>query len=69
MPIVDAFVAVSSQWRLVPLPSGRVHWQGLDYAGARAGLEQAQILLTPSQWVGVQIMEREAAAVLNGYRG
>jgi len=66
---VDAFIAVSSQWRMVPLISGRVHWQGLDYTAVDAGLTRCGIALSPAQWVGLQIMERAAASVLNGYRG
>ena len=68
-PIVDAFIAVATQWRVVTLASGRAWWQGLDYTAVRAGLEMADIRLTPAQWFGVQQMERTASATLNGYRG
>lgn len=68
MHIVNAFVSVSSQWLAIPLANGRVHWAGLNYPGVRIGLEQADIALTPSQWSGLQAMERAAAAALNGYR-
>ncbi|NML88345.1 DUF1799 domain-containing protein [Sphingobium sp. TB-6] len=69
MPIANAFLAVSSQWRTIPLISGRVHWQGLDYAGVSAGLDRAAMSLSPSQWMGLQIMERAAAAAMNNSRG
>tara|TARA_R110000868_G_scaffold230335_8_gene483498 strand:+ start:565 stop:765 length:201 start_codon:yes stop_codon:yes gene_type:complete len=65
---VDAFIAVATQWNTTALASGKVHWHGLNYAGARAGLKQAKIRLTPDQWSGVQVMERAAAAALNGVR-
>ncbi|WP_256213328.1 hypothetical protein [Sphingobium sp. YR768] len=43
--------------------------RSLDYAGARAGLRQAQIALLPHQWSWLRVMERAAVAALNGYRG
>lgn len=70
MPIVQAFLTVQSQWRAVTLGmSGGVYWQGLDYAGVRVGLEEAEIKLTPAQWAGLRLMERSAAAAMNGVRG
>lgn len=69
MPIIHAFLAVASQWDIVSLGTGRVYWQGLDYARVSAGLERAHILLSPAQWSGLRVMERAAASVLNGYRG
>lgn len=68
-PIVDAFIAVATQWRVTPLASGQAYWQGLDYVAVRAGLDMAGIALTPPQWFGVQQMERAASAVLNGFKG
>lgn len=68
MEIVHAFIAVASQWRAIVFPNGKVHWQGLDYAGVRAGLAGARLRLSANQWAGLQIMERAAAAALNGYR-
>ncbi len=69
MQIVHAFLAVSNQWQLLPLGTGRVYWQGLDYARVRAGLKQAKIKLDPAQWSWLRVMESAAASVLNGYRG
>ncbi|PHP17651.1 hypothetical protein CG471_21760 [Sphingobium sp. IP1] len=69
MATVNAFLTVASQWRMTPLALGKVYWQGLDYTAAKAGLDLAQISLTPAQWAGVQLMEDTARAVLNGYRG
>lgn len=67
--IVNAFCAVASQWRTISLASGKVWWEGLDYAAVRAGLGFARIRLTPDQWRGLQVMERAAADALNGYQG
>ncbi|PZQ20462.1 MAG: hypothetical protein DI569_15455 [Sphingopyxis macrogoltabida] len=69
MPIVHAFMSVSSQMQGIATASGRIIWQGLNYAGARAGLKNARIKLTPAQWTWLRVMENAAAAALNGYRG
>lgn len=67
--ITQAFLAIDTQWRALTMIDGRVYWMGLDYQGAKAGLELAGIELTPDQWVGVTIMEREARNAMNGERG
>ncbi len=69
MPIVTAFLAICTQWRIVPMPSGHIYWQGLDYTAARAGLKQARIKLNPAEWSWLRVMESAASAALNGYRG
>lgn len=69
VPIVQAFLAITTQWRINTFSTGKAYWQGLDYAAAKAGLELANIKLSPREWAGVQSMERAACAVLNGYRG
>lgn len=66
MPIIDAWRAIASQWRAVGLADGRVHWLGLDYAGAQVGLQLAELVVTPAIWAGVRVMESAAKAVLNG---
>lgn len=43
-------------------------YTGLDYAGARAGIEAAGITITPEIWGGVRVMEGAAVAALNGVR-
>ena len=63
---MNAFCAIFSQWRIVALASGRMFYSGLDYAGTRAGLEEAGIAVTPQLWAGIRIMEIEAKRVLNG---
>lgn len=68
VPIVDAFLAVCSQWRTAAastMAGARLVYLGLDYAGARAGLALAGIEATPDLWAGVQIMEAAAVAALN----
>lgn len=76
--IVDAFLKVCSQWRIVPRsaggmisPAGGViaptipHLVGLDYAGVRAGLEAEDITITPELWRGLRVMEAAACAAFN----
>jgi hypothetical protein len=70
--IVEAFLAASTQWRTAPIggglaPIGMV-WIGLDYAGARVGIEQAGFTITPELWDGVRVMEVAARDALNGRR-
>ncbi len=68
-----AFLAAASQWRAVSIGGGlapaRLYWIGLDYAGARAGIELSGITITPELWAGVQIMEDEARNALNRMAG
>lgn len=68
MNVVDLWLVISTQWRTAPLADGRVHWLGLDYSAVRAGLELAGRTIAAIEWAGVQLMEREAAAALNGFR-
>jgi hypothetical protein len=63
--IVDAFVAAQTQWRIVPLASGRLHYIGLDYTAARTGIEGAGIAVTRDLWSGLLIMEDAALIALN----
>lgn len=68
MLIVEAFLSVTSQLRPISVGNG-LHWLGLDYAGAAAGIEKAGFRLLPHQWSWVRVMERAAVAALNGFRG
>ena len=67
---VEAFLAVSTQWRLTPYGGGMgpmlIYWAGLDYTAARAGLEGEGFVITPELWRGLRIMEGAARRVLNG---
>lgn len=47
------------------LGAGRLVYLGLDYAGARAGLDAAGIDITPDLWAGLQTMEVAAIEELN----
>lgn len=69
MIVVDAWLGIASQWRTSMLADGRMHWHGLDYSAVRAGWEMANVTVSSDTWAGVQVMERAAAAALNGYRG
>jgi hypothetical protein len=64
---VTAFLAVSTQWRVVAGASGLL-CTGLDYAGARAGIEALGIEITPRLWGDVQVIEAGALAELNRQR-
>lgn len=63
---VEAFLAVSTQWRAVGRPDGGVYWQGLDYSGVAAGLKGAGVSDTPAIWADIRIMEAAARNTLNG---
>jgi hypothetical protein len=75
---VQAFLAVSLQWRVVSRGGGGFAgmgggviapmvpmFVGLDYAGVRAGLDAEGITVTPELWRGLRVMEAAACAVLN----
>lgn len=68
MAVVDAWLVVCSQWRTTAMANGQVLWHGLDYGSAGRGLDDAGVHLTPTQWSGLRLMERGAAAALNGQR-
>ena len=69
MIVADAWLAVCTQWRTTGMSNGQVLWHGLDYGGAGESLDRAAIVLTPEQWANLRMMERVAAATLNGNRG
>lgn len=60
----QAFLAVTTQWRAAAGFGGLVYL-GLDYAGARAGMEAAGFTVTPELWRSVRVMEIEALEALN----
>ena len=69
LPAFRAFGAVQTQWRtrLVATEHGlRSLVIGLDYAGAKVALDALAIVLQPHQWTDLGVLEREAAAALNG---
>lgn len=66
--VVCAFLATSTQWRMVPLADGKVYWQGLDYGSATAVLQGSGYALTPELWAGLRVMEGAAKDCLNGVK-
>lgn len=70
---VEAFLLVSTQWRLAPYGGGMapmmIYWAGLDYTAVRAGLEGEGVAITPDLWRGLRTMEDAARKVLNGQKG
>ena len=68
VPVVEAFLCASTQWRTQVL-GRRLLYLGLDYEGARAGMEAAGMTITPDLWMGVQAMEAEACSTLNAAKG
>jgi hypothetical protein len=67
--VVDAFLAVATQWRTAPIGGGMapvgIVYVGLDYAAVRAGLDAAGIIITPELWAGLRVMEDAARTALN----
>lgn len=62
--VVEAFLAVCTQWRtetIVNFRTGQasIVRTGLDYAGCRAGLAAAGVRVTPELWQGIRVMELE----------
>lgn len=62
---VEAFILCSSQLRITIDHTGRQIFQGLDYAGARAGLDALQIEVTPELWQQIMIIETGAKLAWN----
>jgi hypothetical protein len=69
MAVADAWLAVCTQWNATSMANGQVFYHGLNYAGVGQSLDRAEITLTAGQWSSLRMMERIAAAVLNGNRG
>ena len=67
--IVQAFLSVSTQWRMGTVGGGMVPamplFIGLDYAAVRVALDALEIPVTPELWRGLRVMEIEAATALN----
>jgi hypothetical protein len=62
---VTAFLSIDSQFRMTGLARGGVLVTGLDYQGARAGLDLAGITVTPDLWRSIQLIEAGAVGALN----
>ncbi len=61
---VEAFLKVTTQLNGVGTMDGGVRVIGLDYQGARAGLELAGVDVTPDLWADLQLVESGAVAGL-----
>jgi len=61
-PVLAAFLAASTQWRLSPNGTPI----GLDYASALASIRALRLPLTPDDWRGVQLMEARVIRCLSG---
>uniref|UniRef100_A0A974ABJ9 DUF1799 domain-containing protein n=2 Tax=Bradyrhizobium quebecense TaxID=2748629 RepID=A0A974ABJ9_9BRAD len=67
---VQAFLAVSTQWRVVSIGGAGFApalpmFIGLDYASVRVSLDAIGMTVTPALWRGLQIMETAAGQALN----
>jgi len=65
---VDAFLAVTTQWRVVASAAGPLFFCGLDYTAVRAGFDLAGITPSPGLWADVQLIEAGALGALNRRR-
>lgn len=67
---MEAFLFVSTQWRVVQqdggMAPGRTLYLGLDYTAVAAGLAGAELPASPETWRGLRLMEAAARNVLNG---
>ncbi|MDT9702068.1 DUF1799 domain-containing protein, partial [Streptomyces sp. P17] len=61
---LNAFLTVATQWRMVAGPTG-ARAIGLDYAGAKAGLQMSDTPCPPALWSQLRLIERGALAALN----
>jgi hypothetical protein len=62
---LETFAAIGSQWRVAASGEGRLHYLGLDYTAAAAGLGLAGMKVTPGLWSDVQEIEAGALDALN----
>lgn len=63
-----AFLACSTQWRIVAMQDGRIYWAGLDYAAADVVLRGSAFEITPKLWEGLRVAEAAARSCLNGVK-
>ena len=66
IPALEAYCAISTQWRVIALADGREKAIGLDYPAVKVGLEMAGIEVTPALWSDLQMIEIGARAAMNG---
>lgn len=68
-PAVRAFLSIDTQWRFAAVGIGGMVAIGLDYQGARAGLELAGIEVTPELWADLRVIEAAAGEAMNRKHG
>lgn len=68
LPALEIFGAIGTQWRVVARGEGELHYVGLDYSAAAAGLSLAALTVSPQLWADVQMIEAGAVAALNRSR-
>jgi hypothetical protein len=66
---LHAFLAVSTQWRVVAPGDGTLRLTGLDYTAVNVGLEKAGVDVTPALWSDIQLIEAGARAASNEEAG
>ncbi|MEL7166969.1 MAG: DUF1799 domain-containing protein [Pseudomonadota bacterium] len=66
VPALEAYCAVSTQWRVIALADGGEKAIGLDYSGVKVGLDLAGIEVAPELWSDLQMIEIGARAAMNG---
>ncbi|KJZ21823.1 DUF1799 domain-containing protein [Epibacterium sp. DP7N7-1] len=64
-PALLAFLAIQTQWRVLAQADGSRFWVGLDYAAAEPAFRLEGLTLTPTDWVGLRIIEDAARTALN----
>lgn len=65
-PALQAYLAISTQWRMVADFNTGPRAIGLDYAAAEVGLKFAGIEMTPDLWSDVKLIEIGARSAMNG---
>ncbi|MBL4751455.1 MAG: DUF1799 domain-containing protein [Amylibacter sp.] len=65
MAAAKAFLTVTTQWRMVALPNGKLLATGLDYAGAKSGLKLAGIKPNAVLWAELRMIEQGARSTMN----
>jgi len=62
---VTGFLAAQTQWRALAQADGSRFWIGLDYAAVEPALRLSGLDLTPTDWLGLRIVEDAARTALN----
>lgn len=63
---VEAFLSVTTQWRVVESFSQGLRVIGLDYPAVETGLRMSGIAVDPDLWGQLQLIEIGALGAMNG---